>query len=188
MNGTEEQLSIAIEEATELAVRELFSSGEHFYYCSLITTGEVLAPILCAWSDEALDKFLIENDVVEDREYYEWSYADSPYLDFGAKYFTRVKEMFRQRLSMQVNMTKEEWNIEFNSRLDAMERALKRLNDKGVFGIGESRNKIMINVEVVPPDYENTYRAIRLNPIEAINEWLKNMAEPLPLKVDKGDE
>ena len=37
----------------------------------------------------------------------------------------------------------------------------------------------MINVEVVPPDHTNTERAIRLNPPEAITQWLADAAEPL---------
>jgi hypothetical protein len=35
----------------------------------------------------------------------------------------------------------------------------------------------MINVEVMPPDSSNTVRAIRLNPPEAVKEWLKEAAE-----------
>jgi hypothetical protein len=55
-----------------------------------------------------------------------------------------------------------------------------RLNAKGLFGKGKERLGIVINAEVMPPDYTNTQRALRLNPRDALTAWLREMAEPLP--------
>ena len=37
----------------------------------------------------------------------------------------------------------------------------------------------MINVEILPPDYTNTIHAKKLNPLEAIQAWLKEASEPM---------
>ena len=54
------------------------------------------------------------------------------------------------------------------------------LDNEGLFGTGEQRLKIVINVEVMPPNYGNTLRALRLNPREALNTWLEEIAEEEP--------
>lgn len=168
-----------IEVAAEAAISELFKThNESFYYCSLITDGEAHAPILIAWSKESLAKY--ENDPIK-FQYLKWSYADSPYFDYGAQYFARVKEMFELRPQLNSQMTEGEWSTEFDARLAAMELAMKRLSDKGVFGLGQQRNSIVVNVEVMPPDYENTERALRLNPAEALLDWLREAAEDITL-------
>lgn len=47
------------------------------------------------------------------------------------------------------------------------------------FGEGDTRNNIVINVELMLPDYNNTLRAMRLNPSEALSDWLSEAAEPI---------
>ena len=56
MDKETEKLTAAITEAARMAFQKLFNNGEHFYYCVLLTTGEGLAPIISAWSWEALDR------------------------------------------------------------------------------------------------------------------------------------
>ena len=52
------------------------------------------------------------------------------------------------------------------------------LNDRGRAFIREmNRLGIVINVEVMPPDYTNTERALRLNPRQALDAWLAEAAE-----------
>ncbi|MFV0549885.1 MAG: DUF4303 domain-containing protein [Limnobaculum xujianqingii] len=178
---SDEELSIEIEKAASNAFSELFNNEETFYYCSLITKGEALPPFVVAWSYEALERYLKVNSCdEEDKEYIKWSYAESPYLDFGSNYFDDVKKIFYQRPPMDYNAPEIEWKKEFNIRLNSMESAMKRLDDKGLFGIGKERNRLVINVEVMPPDYTNTLRAMRLNPIEALSQWLIEAAEPIP--------
>ena len=60
-----------------------------------------------------------------------------------------------------------------------MEEALHRCDMKGIFSLNQARSEIMINVEILPPDNTNTIRAEKLNPIESIQIWLKEAAEPV---------
>ncbi|CAK7065445.1 MAG: hypothetical protein MESAZ_01852 [Saezia sanguinis] len=54
MAGDTELLTAEIVKAAGKAFRELFENGESYYYCTLITTGEALAPTVSAWTWEAL--------------------------------------------------------------------------------------------------------------------------------------
>jgi hypothetical protein len=74
-------------------------------------------------------------------------------------------------------MTLEASAVEFELRLRAMERALARLDAEGVFGTGARRHRLVINAEVMPPDFTNTERALRLNPEESLKDWLAECAE-----------
>lgn len=58
-----------------------------------------------------------------------------------------------------------------------MEKVMHNFDIKGMFGEGEQRLGIVINTEFMPLDFTNTERALRLNPKEALNEWLKEIAE-----------
>lgn len=57
---------------------------------------------------------------------------------------------------------------------------MSSLDLKGLFGSGTERLDIVVNVAVMPPDSGNTERAIRLNPLAAIQRWLQEVAEPIP--------
>lgn len=178
---SEETLSHEIEKIAELAFYNLFQLNEEFYYCSLITTGNALPPIIVAWSYEALERYMLENNCESfEKEFIKWSYTESPYFDYGANYMNHLNQLFLLRPQMDASMSSIEWENEFNTRLKAMENAMHRLDAKGIFGVGDARFKIVINVEVMPPDYENTLRAMRLNPVESLSEWLEEAAEPLP--------
>ena len=176
-----DSLADAIAEATQKAAETLFAegSGHHFYYFTLITDGEGHAPFVSAWSHEALEKASGDAlDPKQEASYLKWSYADSPYCFFGEDFFSRVTELFAARPEMTHEMSSEEWRQEFEIRVNAMEQALRRLDESGVFGRGEARLGIVINVEVVPPDHSNTQRAQRLNPPSALPDWLVEIAEP----------
>lgn len=94
---SEDDLVDAIADSTREAVTELFREhpGHHFYYCSLITTGEGHAPTLCAWSKEALAHASAADP--ELAQQLAWSYADSPFYGFGERHFLRVTELFAAR-------------------------------------------------------------------------------------------
>ncbi|URJ47896.3 DUF4303 domain-containing protein [Paenibacillus polymyxa] len=68
---------------------------------------------------------------------------------------------------------------EFDSRLKAMELAMKMLNDEGVFALNQPRKSVCVLVEVMPPDEINTEIALRLNRAEspAMEAWLAEAAE-----------
>ncbi|MHC6204295.1 DUF4303 domain-containing protein [Breznakiellaceae bacterium SP9] len=163
------ELKSEIKDAVKNTVNDLFKINENFYYLVLITTEEGLPPILSAWSVEAFEKY---ND-----NHIKWSYADSPYYNYGGKYFNKVNELFRLRPLMNEKMTNEEWNDEFNIRIAAMELALKELDEENIFERQNKNKNMVINVEVIPPNYENTKRALRLNKKEILKEIMEEWLE-----------
>ena len=169
---SDRDLVSAIKSATRKAAELLFSeTGEKFYYFSLITTGEGLSPYISAWSLEALERVPeFERDVVK------WSYADSPYCNFGAEYFGVVQDLFSERPDI-FRLSEEAAEKEFSFRLNAMEAALRNLSEEGLFGVGQDREEILVNAEVMPPDHTNTARGKRLNHGRALEEWLIEAAE-----------
>lgn len=179
---SQDDLVAAIAAATRLAVTRLFREhAERFYYISLITYGSATPPSLSAWSIEALDRAVLSDPEPEKARFVlKWSYADSPYVNWCDEYFEDVRRLFAMRPEMSHLMTRTEWQAEYDLRLDAMEMALRRLDEDGLFGTGPSRSEIVVNAEVMPPDYTNTQRARRLNPPEAIATWLAEAAEEEP--------
>ena len=178
---TEAELADAIESATRMAIKDLFAQypDHHFYYVALITSGEANPPALTAWSKEALDD-AVKNGLGASWDL-KWSYGESPFFCFGEHCFQHVKDLFLKRPDMNSLVWVEgAFQAEYELRLRAMETAMSRLDQQGLFGTGEDRLKIAVNVEVMPPDYTNTERAKRLNPPEAIRTWLKEEAEREP--------
>ena len=173
----DEKLVEIIQSATENALIKLFEEhDESFYYCSLITTGEGLCPIISAWSMEALERVANESGDVEEAKYYlKWSYSETPYFAYGEEFFEDVRNVFIDRMNKL--KTAEERQREVQLRINSMEKVMHNLDAKGMFGQGEQRLNIVINAEFMPPDYTNTERALRLNPQETLKEWLEEAAE-----------
>lgn len=194
-NNSKYDLVKEIESASRKAISSLLNKyNERFYCCSLITTAEGFCPIISAWSIEALEREVLNagGDPEHTRKMLEWSHADSPYYAYGEEYFEQVKEIFEERTIMIENKIKQlkglskraieiiemnEQMIEFDFRINAMEKALSNLDKEGVFGRGTDRLKMVINAEILPPDYTTTQRALRLNPVEALKTWLEDVAE-----------
>ena len=65
--------------------------------------------------------------------------------------------------------------------ISCMEDVMLVLDNDGLFGVGKRRNEIFVNAEVIPPDYSNTERAIRLNRSAStvLKEWLEGAGEAL---------
>jgi hypothetical protein len=170
-------LSEAMYRAAKSAFQALFRAHpEHFYYCSLVTSGMANVPGLTAWSKEALHAAVSnESDPEGAMRDLKWSYGESPYFCFGEEYFRPVEALLLGRPRLDEGV----WEEEFDLRLEAMEAAMRRLDEEGVFGSGTQRERVLINVEVMPPDWTNTERAKRLNPPEALRDWLaENSEEP----------
>jgi hypothetical protein len=178
---SESVLADAIASATELAAKKLFAQHPgHYYYLSLITTGEAHAPVLAAWSEEALEEAVRnEADKEDSRWGLKWSYADSPYFCFGEEYFENVNTLFTLRPKLH-ELNEIQSKDEYELRLRAMESAIAMLDRRGIFSQYQDRDSIIVNVEVMPPDFTNTLRAMRLNPPEAIRTWIEEIAEPVP--------
>lgn len=165
-----------LEIITEKALRELFEKHkEEFYYCSLITDGEGHCPVISAWSQEAFERVTVSMESEEEKEEYKWSYVDTPYFEYGRVYFDDLEEAWESHLEEELD--DDEFDEEVETRMEIMEEVMRRLDEKGLFGTGKKRLGIVINAEFMPPEYSNTERAIRLNPMEAIEEWLEEVGE-----------
>jgi len=163
-----------IARATEKSFLNLFQNKEIYYYCALVTTGEAVAPVISAWSWEALEN-VAKKYSKEDADLIKWSYADSPYWNFGCENFETVRKLFNERLLDYTDEIK--WFKEIDFRLEAMVLALEKLDKKEIFSLNQPRSKVYVNVEVMPPDETNTIRALRLNKRENILDWLNEAAE-----------
>lgn len=135
---------------------------EHFYYYTFIFD-EGLHPYISAWSYEALEKSIVDEDIAdEDKAWWKWDYSDSPYAVYGYdEFFNEVSVLLDKRendLSID-----DLYDIEWGIRIDSLEEAMKRLDQSGMFGIGEERKNVIINVEIAAPDGSEYNRALRLN-------------------------
>lgn len=167
MIPTEADLADALTKATRAAVTDLFrdNPGHTFYYVTLTTPGEAFGPALSAWSHEALAQ---RTDADEVR----YSYADSPFSISGEEHLKPVRDLFAARPEV-FELDDEASDAEFELRLRAMETALRRLAEEGLFGADETRAEMLILAEVVPDDVDNVARARRLNPPgPALDAWL----------------
>jgi Domain of unknown function (DUF4303) len=170
-------LSTEIERAATLTFQELFKNGENYYYCTLVTTGEGHLPLVSAWSWEALEREAKKNETIENyKSIVKWSYSDSPYFNIGEDNFKTVKKLLSERPSIG-DLDEHLWNIELRTRLEAMELAMKQMDNNGLFTANQARSEICILAEIMPPDRLNTEIAIRLNNSESIKDWLREASE-----------
>lgn len=160
----DEKLMEALKTAFKNAVTSLRTQyNEKFYYFAFVFD-EGLHPYISAWSYEAYEKSVIENQInEEDKTWWKWDYADSPYAVYGYdEFFFEVNKLLDERTKkLSVD---DLYDIEWDIRISSMEEVLRRLDKEGFFGVGEIRKDVIINVEVAPPDSNEYERAIRLNP------------------------
>ncbi|WWW36289.1 DUF4303 domain-containing protein [Stenotrophomonas rhizophila] len=161
------------------ALLDLLGSGENFYYCTFVMTAEGHAPFLSAWSEEALARAVDESgegpEVAADLK---WSYADSPYVDFGGEYTEKLRASFLVRPNLQ-ELGADELEKEIELRMDAVEQAARQLDEEGAFGAGQRRSRLLVAVEIMPPVPSNVERVARLNDTnsEVFKQWLEEAAE-----------
>lgn len=157
-------------------IAELFSIGESFYYVSLTVDEGGATPVFSAWSREAYIDACEKLPADDDPLWIKWSYSDSPYFNYKEENFFSAHAAWESKGSID-EFDAHEWINELNKRLNSLVRSFSALDDEGLFGAGENRNAIVINVEIVPPTHENTIRVKRLNPQSAIKEWLDEASE-----------
>lgn len=172
-----------IVEALVKAAASAFSSlkethKEQFYYYAFVFDAG-MHPYISAWSYEALEKSIIENKITEEeKNWLKWFYPDSPYVVYGYdEFFNEVSELLDKRAS---GLSLDElYDIEWDIRVASTEETLKRLDQSGLFGSGEERKNIVINVEIASPDGSEYNRALRLNPSSTLlTEYLGYCEEP----------
>lgn len=151
---------------------------EQFYYYAFIFD-EGMHPYISAWSYEALDKSISDNKITdEEKSWWKWDYSDSPYVVYGYdEFFNEVNELLDKRAS---ELSDDElYDMEWDMRVNSMEEAMIRLDQSGLFGINDDRKRVVINVEIAPPDCSEYNRALRLNPESSLlSEYLKCCEEP----------
>ena len=179
-----EHLTTAIADAARQCFLDLFANGESYYYCTLYTTGEGHAPYISAWSHEALEREAARqsldgsNAQAELAEWIKWSYADSPYCVYGEANMAEVVRKYADRPELH-ELSEMDAEVELKLRLTAMEQAMKRLDDEGLFTRNQPREEVCVLVEIMPPDPGNTVIAKRLNDESwpAMQAWLEEAAE-----------
>ena len=171
-----EELIEALAKAAKAAFLSLKeTTKEHFYFYTFIFD-EGLHPYISAWSYEALEKSIMEQQIPdEEKSWWKWDSADSPYADYGYdEFFGEVNELLDKRAG---ELSEDAlYEVEWGVRIDCMEEAMKRLDGSGLFGTGEERERVVINVEQAPPDGDGAEynRALRLNPASALlSEYLE---------------
>lgn len=178
MNNYNEQLVCLLENAAESTFKALLEKNESFYYFAFLID-EAVSPYISAWSYEALENLISELELSDetDKLEYKWGICESPYMAFEHDVHFKEVDEFLQENDIW-SLSDDDFDAEFDVRLNSMEEALKRLDKKGLFGTGDDRKKIVISAEVVPPEYINTVIVQRLNPDDIIQEWLEFCAEP----------
>ena len=168
-----EALSPLIYKCAKEAFLELFKNKEHHYNCVLLAPAEGYAPILSAWSYEALDREIPKHPK-EEIWLYKWNFADSPYYAFGEEYFKPVQSLLDTYPSILEMEDEDEIEREFELRISAMVQAMQKLDQEGIFSINQPREQVYINVECIPNDNSDVDRALLLNEAKNIQEWLKD--------------
>lgn len=108
-----------------------------------------------------------------------WSYADSPFCTYGEEHLAPVRDLFDARPDVfglddgddDGDDKGDEGDEEYELRLRAMETALAQLDAEGLFGTGEERHGVVIDV-AVPSEGPDRDRTCRLNPPESLPPWL----------------
>jgi len=175
-NESDEKLVQALVTAAGAAFASLKETTREQFYFYVMVFDEGMHPYISAWSREALERSMAEQEIAEeDKSWWKWSAADSPYAAYGYdEYFGEVDRLLEERAG---ELSEDElYGGEWKARMDLMEEAMRRLDAAGSFGTGKEREQVVINVEQAPPDSESgeAQRALRLNPPSGLlSEYLE---------------
>ena len=168
--------------AAEKSFAALFNEhgDEHFYYCTIVMA-DGAAPCISAQSEESLRAYFKENDINDsDILYYKWSWADSDYCAYGFdEYFGEVTAIFEKSFEDLLD-DDDKFESKYDEWFNAMETVMKMLDEKGIFGVGNDRERVFVYSEESPPDEEfesrDCKRAERMNPPAIYKKWLDDLA------------
>ena len=120
-----EELIEALVKAAGAAFLSLKNSTKEHFYFYVFVFDEGLHPYISAWSYEALEKSIIEQQISDDdKSWWKWDCADSPYADYGYdEFFGKVSELLDNRASKLSD--DELYEDEWKARIDFMEEAMK---------------------------------------------------------------
>lgn len=165
-------------DASEKSFNRLFEErNEHFYYCSLVMM-DCATPCITALSEEAYNQLLKDNadgdnSSEEDKAYFRWGYAESPYLGFGYEdYFNEVNEFFSEDVSYE--LPDDEYEERVHDWLIVMFDVMKTLKDKEIFK-KDGIEKIFLAAEQQPSETDyNLKNAKFLNDDKIFKMWYKD--------------
>ncbi|MBQ6554032.1 MAG: DUF4303 domain-containing protein [Firmicutes bacterium] len=175
----DEKLVTVLQNAFQNSINALKKEhNENFYYFGFIFD-EGMHPYISAWSYEAYEKSLKENEIDDaDKDWWKWDYSDSPYVAYEHEtYFAEADEILNE---IAAKLSEDElYDTEWYTIMESMEEALSRLNKLNFFGTEEERKQVIINVEQVPPDETSgeRERAKRLNPQSSLLDEYLEMCE-----------
>lgn len=128
---------------------------------ALVTTGETLRPYLCVTVHGA--------DL--------WDLAGSEFAVTGDEHFAAIAPAWDAR-GMLAELDDGTWEAEFDVRPATLEEALRMLDTRGVFGIGQERASVLLLVATMPPSTNDVGFARRLNPAGPLRDtWFTEAAE-----------
>lgn len=128
---------------------------------ALVTSGEGYRPYL-ALTEHGEDQ---------------WDLAGSRFAIVEDEFLARTEPAFDARGFLH-EMGDDASEVEFDRRLASMEAALRRLDDQGLFGIGEDRARVLLLVATMPPSDSEAELGRRLNPPSPLlDAWLEEAAE-----------
>lgn len=179
---TESQIVDVLVDAAGKAFDNLKKNhNENFYYYTLIMD-DCCTPYISAVSEETFHDLLsdMDRDDYDSEEDYQndclmcrWSFADTPYCAYGYdEYFGDVEKLFTERTGSIPEDDDTRFENEIRLWLDSMEKAMKILDDRKLFGDRDENTNIFINAEIFPEDDTNNTRGRNLNPTKIFEKWL----------------
>lgn len=156
------ELVDAIAESAPEAIRRLRAEHrEDFCVYALVTSGEAHRPYLAA---------TVHGEA-------RWDLAGSPYAIVEDEILARTGGAFTARGQL-CDMDATAAEEEYGRRLASMEAALRRLDEAGLFGVGDERTRVLLLVATMPPDESDAGFARRLNSSgPLLDAWLAEAAE-----------
>lgn len=151
-----------IAESTRAAIQQ-FRATHRVDAClvALVTSGEGYRPYLA----------LTEHGEGQ------WDLASSRFAIVEDEIMARTEPAFDTR-GFLYEMDDDDIEVEFQRRLASMEAALRRLDDQGLFGVGEDRGRSLLLVATMPPSDSEAEIGRRLNPAgPLLSAWLAEAAE-----------
>lgn len=170
----DEQITSALYMAFRNAVTDLREKHRERFYYYVFVIDSPQCPYISACSYESYERSLVRDEVAEeDKAWWKWDHSDSEYCVYGYdEFFGEAAKLLAERAK---GMDDDElYGDEWETRLDSMEEALRRLDSEGFFGTEDERKGVVINAECAPPSCLERQRALRLNPgSELLEEYLQ---------------
>ena len=163
--------------AVEKGFSALFSQHpDHYFYCALMML-EAAPHCIAAISEESVEAVLDAQcsdaqEKAEERAFYRWSYADSPYFGFGYEaFFGEVDALFNQDV-WDERIGEAECEQRVRDWLRIMRDVMRQLEQNGMFRAVASQDGLFINAELQPPeDAANLENARVLNDEAVFAKW-----------------